>query len=65
MTLVVSLSCKILMLWNSALKHGDECTYNGTDFLVLNKETGLVDEVNIAADMLNLLHAMGMRSVPL
>ncbi|KHN95438.1 uncharacterized protein MAM_06715 [Metarhizium album ARSEF 1941] len=42
----------------TSLKPGDVVSYNGTDFLVLNECTGLVDEVNIAQDMMNLFHAL-------
>ena len=35
-------------------------TYNGTDSLVLNKCTGLVDEVDSAQDLISLFHNLGV-----
>jgi hypothetical protein len=47
------------------LKRGDHVTFNGTDFLVINRCTGLVDEVNIAQDLLTFMRRMGFGTVVL
>ncbi|KAI9152009.1 Transcription elongation factor SPT5 [Paramyrothecium foliicola] len=49
----------------TTLKRGDHVTFNGTDFLVINKCTGLVDEVNIAQDLLTFMRRMGFGFVVL
>ncbi|EQK99150.1 hypothetical protein G6O67_003865 [Ophiocordyceps sinensis] len=46
----------------TSLKPGDQITWNGTDFLVLNDSNRFV-EINIAQDMLELFHALGVKSV--
>ena len=48
---------------NRRLKTGDPITYNGTDSLVLNKCTGLVDEIDSAQDLISFFHALGLTSV--
>ncbi|PHH93258.1 hypothetical protein CDD83_9528 [Cordyceps sp. RAO-2017] len=48
----------------TTLKEGDKVSWNGTDFLVLNDDNRLV-EINIAQDMMELFHALGMTSVPI
>jgi len=45
------------------LKPGDPVTWNGTDFLVIN-DSNRIKEVNIAQDMMELFHVLGMTSVP-
>ncbi|GJN86138.1 snoaL-like domain-containing protein [Purpureocillium lilacinum] len=47
----------------TTLKPGDPVTWNGTDFLVIN-DSNLIKEVNIAQDMMELFHVLGMTSVP-
>jgi hypothetical protein len=49
----------------TALKPGDDVTFNGTDFLVLNKCSGQVDEVHIAQDLLTFMRRMGFGMVVL
>lgn len=45
------------------LKPGDPLTYNGTDYLVLNEQTGLIDEAHITQDLITLFHNLGLTSV--
>jgi hypothetical protein len=51
------------MFLNSSLKPGDKMTYNGTDNLVLNSCTGLVDQVDSAQDLITLFHNLGLTSI--
>lgn len=45
------------------LKAGDPVTYNGTDFLILNTETGLIEEVDSAQDLITLFHNLGLTGI--
>jgi hypothetical protein len=47
----------------TSLKKGDKVTYDGTDCLILNKETGLIERVDCAQDLLTLFHAMGLPGI--
>lgn len=47
----------------SPLKPGDPVTYNGTDFLVLNKCTGLVEEIHMAQDIITFFNALGLTAI--
>ena len=47
------------------VKPGQRITYNGTDSLVLNKCTGLADEVDSAQDTLSLFKALGHTEIVL
>lgn len=48
---------------NRTLKPGDNVTYNGTDFLVLDEKTGLIKEDNVAQDLITLFHNLGLTAV--
>lgn len=48
---------------NRTLKPGDPVTYNGTDFLILNKETGLIEELHMAQDLITLFHNLGLTGI--
>ncbi|CRG91335.1 hypothetical protein PISL3812_08383 [Talaromyces islandicus] len=47
----------------TTLKQGDPVTYNGTDFLILNPHTGLIEELHMAQDLITLFHNLGLTSV--
>lgn len=47
----------------STLKQGDTVTYDGTDFLVLNSCTGLIDEVHSAQDLVTFLHNLVLTGI--
>lgn len=38
-------------------------TYNGTDFLILNQRTGLIEELNVAQDLITLFHNLGLTGI--
>jgi hypothetical protein len=45
------------------LKQGDYAAWNGTDFLALDKCTGLVKEVDSSEDLINFMYNLGVDSV--
>jgi hypothetical protein len=48
------------MLNNSrTLKKGSEVTYNGTDLMVLNRCSGLIQQVLSAQDFITYFHVLG------
>ncbi|KKK24330.1 hypothetical protein AOCH_002100, partial [Aspergillus ochraceoroseus] len=47
----------------TTLKPGDPVTYNGTDFLLLDPCTGLIEEANIAQDLITFFHNLGLEAV--
>ncbi|KAM5369982.1 hypothetical protein ACJZ2D_008665 [Fusarium nematophilum] len=47
----------------TTLEEGDFATWNGTDFLILDRCTGLIKEVNSAHDGISFLHSLGIKSV--
>jgi hypothetical protein len=62
-----TLRCAVSYLANpnaSALQPGDPLTYNGTDNLILNPVTGLIDQVDSAQDLITLFHNLGFTSIP-
>ena len=44
-------------------EQGDTVTYDGTDFLVLNSCTGLIDEVHSAQDLVTFFHNLGLTGI--
>ncbi|KAH8647805.1 hypothetical protein BX600DRAFT_503171 [Xylariales sp. PMI_506] len=45
------------------LKSGDSLTYNGTDSLIINQETGLVDQIDSTQDLITFFHELGLTSI--